>query len=166
MPWYRIFASHGPGHQSSSEHYRWFEKELDKQGKEDAWEEIFANERYDWPIGDVEQVRGLPAHILEGKMSGCRSEIAHASKMLGVLQNTPIIPVIAVRLEFDHSSGKPESFYEARFYLPEAEGRGRGKTRELAARNLVRQRNAAIRQRSAAKNARKMSVKDFAVIVR
>lgn len=166
MPWYRIFASHGPGHQSSSEHYRWFDKELDEQGRKDAWDEIFANERYDWPIGNVDKVKGLPAHILDGKLSNCRSEIEHAKKMIDVLQNTAIIPVIAVRLEFDHSSGKPESYYVARFYAPVAEGTGKGKTRELAAKDLVRQRNAAIRQRSAAKNAPRLSVKNYAVIVR
>lgn len=116
MPWYRIFASFGPGHQSSSEHYRFFEKPLDRAGKKDAWEELFDDGRHDWPIGDVELVDSLPQHIHEGKVESAHASIRSANKMLEILTKTKIKPVIAVRYEVTlrKPGEKPDTGYQAR----------------------------------------------------
>jgi hypothetical protein len=100
MPWYRIFANHGPGHQSSTEFYCWYEKPLDtKEKRKEAWETAFDDVRYDWPIGDVELVDKLPQHIHDEKIASFQLDIAHAYKMLGVLKDTLTKPVICVRFE-------------------------------------------------------------------
>jgi hypothetical protein len=100
MPWYRIYASHGPGHQSSTEFYRYYSAVLDtKQKRKDAWDEAFDDGRYDWPIGDVELCERLPQHIHDEKVTGFESSIRHAYNMLEVLRKTDTKPVIAVRLE-------------------------------------------------------------------
>lgn len=97
MPWYRIFANHGPGHQSSSEFYSFFEEPLTtKESRESAWQDAF--DRYDDAIGDVELVDKLPHHIREQKIEHCRAIIDHTRKMLSVLGNTLTKPVIAVKL--------------------------------------------------------------------
>jgi hypothetical protein len=100
MPWYRIFADHGPGHQSSTEFYRFYSAPLDtKQKRRDVWEEVFDDGRYDYPIGDVELCEKLPQHIYDEKVSGFHSSIEYATKMLDVMRKTETKPVIAVRLE-------------------------------------------------------------------
>jgi hypothetical protein len=98
MPWYRIFASHGPGHQSSDEFYRWYETPLDtKEDKKNAWDVAF--ESYDNATGDIELCDRLPHHIREEKIEDCRATIEHARRMLTVLGGTLTKPVICVRLE-------------------------------------------------------------------
>lgn len=122
MPWYRIYANHGPGHQSSTEFYRWFEKPLaTKESRKDAWEGIFDDGRYDWPIGDVERVDRLPQHIYDEKVSGYWNSINHAKRMLTVLTNTKTMPVNAVRFEVvapKKPGEKPVTGYRARCMPP------------------------------------------------
>lgn len=116
MPWYRIFASHGPGHQSSTEFYRWYEQSLDtEEKKKAAWEAEFDNGHYfDWPIGDVELCGGLPQNIFEEKVEGFKSKIQYANRMLEVLRTTKVKPVIAVRFEIKPNGGKPITGHQAR----------------------------------------------------
>jgi hypothetical protein len=108
MPWYRIFANHGPGHQSTTEYYHWHDKPLvTKEDRKEAWESVFDDPRYDWPIGDVELCERLPQHILDEKIVGFESSIDRAYKMLTVLRETPTKPVICVRYEIN--SDAPDS---------------------------------------------------------
>lgn len=55
MVWYKIEASHGPGHQSHSVYYQWKDKELDKEQLEDIFDDYFGDT--DWPIGSVKKLR-------------------------------------------------------------------------------------------------------------
>ena len=112
MPWYRIFASYGPGHQSSDEHFRWYEKTLDTPAAQEAWREIFEDGHYDWPVGGAELLAKLPQHIHDEKVNDFESSIDHAYKMLRVLRDTPTLPVICVRLEFTKTNKK--TGYQAR----------------------------------------------------
>ena len=117
MPWYRIFANHGPGHQSSTEVYHFFEKPLNtKERRDDAWEEVFGYGEYDDPSGGVELCDKLPQHIHDSKIKSLQSEIEHAHKMLDVLKSTPTKPVICVRLEAKAGkvAGKPDVGFRAR----------------------------------------------------
>jgi hypothetical protein len=176
MPWYRIFANHGPGHQSSTEFYRWYEEALaTKQQREDAWEEAFGDGRYDWPIGDVELCDRLPHHIREQKIEGCRNTIEHARKMLNVLGNTLTKPVIAVKLVTEvvgidtvKGGNRVKTGFRARLLSePTVEGPMRDK-RDTAVDALLqrfRRENAKIRK--ARKGATRYSRRsDYAVIVR
>jgi hypothetical protein len=100
MPWYRIYASHGPGHQSNYEDYFYFERPLTKAAKQLVWEGHA--QPLNWPVGGVERVKGLPAHILESKIVGAEAAIREHTALLEVLKkHTPSIPVIAVRLAPD-----------------------------------------------------------------
>jgi hypothetical protein len=102
MPWYRIYADHGPGHQSSTEFYRWYSNPLDtKQKRKDAWEEWFDGScgQYDYPIGDVELVDRLPQHVYDEKVKAAHDAVSHAHSMMDILRKTQTKPVIAVRLE-------------------------------------------------------------------
>jgi len=168
MPWYRIFANHGPGHQSSTEFYCWYEKALDtKESRKDAWEESF--ERYDDAIGDVELVDRLPHHIREQKIEHCRAIIDHTRKMLSVLGNTLTKPVICVRFEIiTHPSNPPVTGYQARL-MEEPNVRGPLKPKKDAAVDallqMFRRENAKIRKvrKGATRYSRRS---DYAVIVR
>lgn len=145
MPWYLIYANHGPGHQSRSESYRYFEKPLKtRDEKRGVWEEEMGT-LYD-PIGKVIAVDGLPAHVLDAKMVNAQSSIAHYTKMLTVLANTRPIPVIAVRYEFGSINA-----FQARLLNNEAVT-GIGKTRDKAVNALLRRMKA--------------KRKDYAVITR
>ena len=147
MPWYRIFANHGPGHQSSSEHYRFFAEPLrTKEQKKEAWEEIFASYDYDWPIGDVELVEKLPQHIHDQQVESFKRAVEHGHRMLDILANTKTKPVIAVRMETEvigintvNGGNRVKTAYQARL-LADEKVKGKLKpTREKAAAALIRQ---------------------------
>lgn len=88
MPWYRFYADYGPGHQSHSAVYRWFDSPLNREEKQENFEDIFRDR--EWPAGSVLRLRGLPADIKSQKIK----EIAVASKegkrLLAILKKTPI----------------------------------------------------------------------------
>jgi len=86
MPWYRFSANHGPGHQSRSEEYRYFDKRIDKEEKEFQWNYIFDTFEYDWPIGNVTCVRKVPEAVRTNMIEDYKDKKAHAVKMLKVLQ--------------------------------------------------------------------------------
>jgi len=162
MPWYRIYANHGPGHQSSSEHYRFFEKPLDKAGKKEAWHEIYDDGRHDWPIGDVELVDALPQHIHDSKVASTQASIQSANKMLKILSETKTKPVIAVRYEVTlrEPGKKPETGYQARTLNGSIIGAMKS-TRDGAVRSLVAKLH--VTEGGKTRKARKS---DYAVIVR
>jgi hypothetical protein len=131
MPWYLIYANHGPGHQSRRESYLYFENPLKtRDQKKEIWE-CEMGTLYD-PIGDVKEVAGLPAHMLKGRIAASKEAIAYHTRMLGILASTKTIPVIAVRYEF-----KPIDAFQARL-LDNEEVRAEGKTRDKAVNALLR----------------------------
>jgi hypothetical protein len=170
MPWYRIYANHGPGHQSSTEFYRWYEKPLDtKDKRKEAWEEEFAY-NYDWPIGDVELCDKLPQHIHDNKIKGFQSDIEHAHRMLDVLRGTPTKPVICVRFVVKPGlpGKKPTMGFQACLMSePDVLGPMRpGKDEAVdALLSTFRRENRRVRQekKGATRHSRR---KDYAVIVR
>jgi len=115
MSWYRVFASHGPGHQSSSEFFQFAAKKLSAQGQKDLWHELFDGDSYDWLVGGVEHLNGLPEHVLASKKSDCSDSIKHANAMLAELRNTRSIPVIKTSWVFPYSADKSKRF-QAQLY--------------------------------------------------
>jgi hypothetical protein len=89
MPWYKIFARHGPGHQSNSTFYEWRDRLLDRSGRKALWQDYFANYEYDYPIGQVRLIAKLPEDIHRSKIIGCKANINHSRKLLSVLKRTP-----------------------------------------------------------------------------
>jgi hypothetical protein len=138
MPWYRIHANHGPGHQSSTEHYHYSKTPINKVLQESMWHDYFDN--YDWPIGDCELVTSLPEHILASKIGCAKDTIKSQTAMLKVLRDTPSKPVIAVRIFFPNSfagSKTPAPRFEARLWSNAAVTRV-APTRDKAVRRLLR----------------------------
>jgi len=139
MPWYRIHANHGPGHQSHMEFFDWFDKPLDKKGRKAAWDNRFDTGRYDWPIGGVELMKGLPANVLEDKIAGAENSIKHCTRLLGILrERTASIPVILVQYNFDalRANDQKRSF-TARLWSDRTL-LANGPSRKQAVANLVR----------------------------
>lgn len=155
MPWYRIYAHHGPGHQSNAEFYDFYEAKLNPGERQEAWRRRFEfNGNFDSPVGGVKLMKGLPAHILGYKIADTRYALRANATLLKVLKTTPAIPVIAVRLKFD--AGKVS--FAARL-LSDPTVEIRGKTRTRAVRNLIDSLNKG--------NPRKVfRRKDFEVITR
>jgi len=157
MPWYRIFANHGPGHQSSDEKFRYFDHVLTAKQRKEEWEEIFAY-NYNYPIGDVELLKGLPEHILTNKIQASKDGIDANKRMLLILAETQSIPVIAYKLDFDamRVQGMNPTIYTAR-RLSDPSVTARGATKDKAVASLLR----ALR-----KSGKKVSKRDFAIINR
>lgn len=176
MPWYRAFASHGPGHQSSTEFYRFYFDALDtKQKRKDAWDDAFDNGSYDCPCGDVELCEKLPQNVYDEKLAGFRSSIDYAHRMLEVMRNTPTKPVIAVRLETKVAVSKPGNptrawvtGYQARLFAePSVSGPLKPKREEAvnALLSMFRRENRKVLQakKGATRHSRR---RDYAVITR
>lgn len=85
--WIRFWADHGAGHQSHSETYVWFAEEPDQQTKKDYWECWVDRKYINDAIGDYEIVQTLPAHVLQSKIEYYEFELAHAQRMLEILNN-------------------------------------------------------------------------------
>jgi|SRR5271157_1412757 len=128
MPWYHIYASHGPGHQSYTDKYRYFEKPLSKEEKKNVFENDMGG-YYD-PIGKVIEIKALPEHIHELKVIGAMNTITHNQKLLKVLETTPQLPVIAVRFE-------SKGVFRARLLMKE-EVSATGPTRDKAVKALFK----------------------------
>src|SRR5271157_2547413 len=169
MPWYRIYAMHGPGHQSDSEFFRWYDAPLTAGDKSDVFSDVF--DHYDDAIGDVELVAKLPQHIHDEKVSAAEASIQYGYKILGVLAKTETKPVIAVRYEIiaaTKQGEKPTTGHQARL-LAEPTVIGHLKpTRDQAVNSLLNVIRAA-NQRvvKAKKGATRYSKRsDYAVICR
>ena len=83
MSWYRIEADYGPGHQSHSGEYQWFDRKLTRAEKQEVFEETFKG--HDWPVGSVSVVSKLPKKVVEEKILQYKRTIEQATKMLTVL---------------------------------------------------------------------------------
>jgi len=88
MPWYRIPVSHGPGHQSKSEDYRWSDKPMSKDEKEDWFNEYSSYMNY--AIGKITIVKKLPKKVKEEKLWTYKARIKYAKQMLNILKETEV----------------------------------------------------------------------------
>lgn len=90
MPWYHIYADHGPGHQSHTQFYQWYDEKLSRQEARDQFEAIFADKR--WPVGHVTLLQKLPIDVLISKrqelVRQLRATKQHTKKMLKILDET------------------------------------------------------------------------------
>jgi len=102
MPWYLAYAYHGPGHQSQTTEHRWSENELSEEDKASLWDEVFGcGSDYDWPIGGVAKLDGLPKNIREVKIQETMFEIEELSSLLSTLKSTPEIEHYMVNTKYD-----------------------------------------------------------------
>lgn len=90
MGWYRFYATHGPGHQSRSERYLYFEEPLSDEEQEERWDALFRHK--DWPIGDTEKVDALPEKERERQIRDYRGRLEYVTEMLRVLGALPRQP--------------------------------------------------------------------------
>lgn len=85
MSWYKCEARHGPGHQSHSVFYEWYDKPLSKEEKKFLFEDVFGDK--EWPIGGIRAVGRLPEKVRQNKINLYKSKIDEAQKMLKLLRN-------------------------------------------------------------------------------
>jgi len=95
MPWYKMHASFGPGHQSSETDYWWRKDILTEEQKENLWEDFVDGSPYvmENPVGKCEQVDVLPTDIKAEKIRSFKAAIEASHFMLNVLENTETEPV-------------------------------------------------------------------------
>lgn len=86
MPWYRIWADCGPGHQSHAHYYHYSTKALDKDSKRALFEHYLGD--HDDAIGDVDEVELIPELEKESQLLRARASIKHGREMLSVLAKT------------------------------------------------------------------------------
>lgn len=138
MPWYRIFAKHGPGHQSFTEVYRFFEKKMLREEKKEAWDTVF-DYGFEYPIGNVQLVKALPQHIYDRQVESAKYDLSHAKRMLNILANTDVKPVIVVKRVIEKTGSQPLIQYQAQLMKDESVKGKMKPTRERAANALIRQ---------------------------
>jgi hypothetical protein len=87
MPWYKITANTGPGHQSKRLEYVYRSEKLDKAGKDDLFEEFC---RYKWftdnAMGDVRLVTKLPEEVRLAKLREYQAERDAIDNMIARLR--------------------------------------------------------------------------------
>jgi hypothetical protein len=89
MPWYKFLADHGPGHQSRTTIFKWYESPLKGEDREEAWHDVFGDERrYNDPIGNVRLVKKLSEDVRASKAVDYRRMLDHARLMLARLGET------------------------------------------------------------------------------
>lgn len=90
MPWYKIYASHGAGHQGYDEEYEYSKERLDKPEKELLWNAFVQKGGWFNCSGDVKYVRKLPEEIRLKKIKQYKDEISGCKRMLLVLRKGDI----------------------------------------------------------------------------
>ena len=81
--WYKIYADHGPGHQSHTTYYKWFDEPLTKDDRQFEFDDHFKETH--WPIGYVKKIKRLPSNIRESKIEDWTEKLQKAEKMLKIL---------------------------------------------------------------------------------
>jgi len=139
MPWYRVYARLGPGHQTTWEDYRYSEKFLSSLERHMLWRQICGD--WDSAIGKVKLVYSVPANVIEDKIAHYRATIKDSRRMLEILRERTISkPVIAVHFVGNWIPKKCEvsAKWEARL-LARPEVTATGGTVEKAVNALCRQ---------------------------
>lgn len=81
--WYKVFARHGPGHQSSHTFYVPENHKLSRRELRDLWENTF--DSYEYPIGNARSVKRLPSKELLYKIQSARGSIGWNRQVLANL---------------------------------------------------------------------------------
>lgn len=114
MPWYHIYASHGPGHQSSSGYYRWYDEKLSPDEEKEIFEDLFRG--CDWPIGKVVLLKALPVDIKQSKIAEFtvrkKEVVEQCDKLLKILAVTPAKGCAHIRTKWDNGKVFPLSVTE------------------------------------------------------
>lgn len=71
--WYKVFARHGPGHQSSHTFYIPEDHKLSRREMRDLWESTFHD--YEYPIGNARSVKRLPSFEIGYKIADAKSHL-------------------------------------------------------------------------------------------
>ena len=82
MPWYKIEAHTGLGHQSHYLDYVWRDEKLTKEEKRWMFEDVFRDRD---AVGDVVVVRRLPVKTRDQKIAMYKQRIEDTNKMLAML---------------------------------------------------------------------------------
>ena len=85
MPWYRLYADHGPGHQGQSEKYEFYGDGWDEESLRELWQDWCHKDFLDDAIGDVELVKELPEKERQEQIEKYRNRIESDFKMLQIL---------------------------------------------------------------------------------
>lgn len=88
MPWYKLEADHGPGHQSRTVKYVWRDEPMSMTEERDAFEDAFDD--LNWPIGEVVKLGRLPKEVHPEMVERYERQGREASRMLKILVDTPI----------------------------------------------------------------------------
>jgi hypothetical protein len=95
MPWYKFYADYGPGHQSHSAEYRWYDKPQSPREKKEEFYRIFGDK--EWPVGKCILLKGLPTDIAPQKIQNAQDMIEEGyllskkgEKLLSILEKTPL----------------------------------------------------------------------------
>ena len=82
MPWYKIEADTGPGHQSHYTNYVWQDKRLTHKEKVELFDDEFRDRE---AIGTIITVRRLPAKVRDHKIVMYKQRIENANRMIALL---------------------------------------------------------------------------------
>ena len=82
MPWYKIEANTGPGHQSHYLNYVWQDEKLTRSEREDLFESELQHRD---AIGTIVAVRRLPAKVRDHKIVMYKQRIENANRMIALL---------------------------------------------------------------------------------
>lgn len=101
MPWYLVYAHHGPGHAMSTSLTIWSETVLNTAEKNDLWADTFnIYGCFDQPRGKVYELDGLTANLKVTKTIEGRNKIIRAENILNVLNNTITIGHFIIDKEY------------------------------------------------------------------
>ena len=91
MSWYKVDIRHGPGHQSRTVEYLYFDdKDWASVSEEDKKQEAFdmvVQHWWEWPIGNVTKIAELPERVRQQKLSFFEESRSKADKMIRELNS-------------------------------------------------------------------------------
>ena len=91
MPWYRFHAIHGPGHQSTTEWYKWYNYSLTNYDLDDVIGH-YCNANYLRNyIAVMRLVHKLPANVHANMLKGAVSNVKGARRALKAVKDTEIL---------------------------------------------------------------------------
>lgn len=92
--WLKIYAMHGPGHQSETEEYVWREKKPSPNERQEMFENMAERHYLNNASGKVTLVKVLPEKVRQEKIRYCKLSIEHDMKMLKILGAPVLEPFV------------------------------------------------------------------------
>jgi hypothetical protein len=86
VPWYKFYATHGPGHQSETVFYRWYDEVLSSDLRNEFWQDEFRDR--EWPVGYVRRVPRLPRSVWYELVREFEGRLGRAQQILQILAET------------------------------------------------------------------------------